>query len=286
MRDAFSFAEGRFTCPVSLYPSCAAAPVAIVMPALGVAARKYETLAQALVAVGINVLVADWPGQGASLPRPDRQRDYGYQDLVEHFVPGLLTTAARHFPGSATVLLGHSLGGHIATLYAAANPHSGVRVVGVACGNIHYRHWRGVRRLMTPSVALLFNLLTALWGYLPGKAIGFGGHEARRLMSDWGKVAWHGHYRHLGLPLVAARDNPIASLYITIEGDTFAPLASTRGLAELLQASPQVHCLPSPRPAGENPHSAWIKAPHSVVERISAWLVEGESGAPQARASS
>lgn len=272
MGDAFTFAEGMFRCPFTLYSAQAGAPVMIVMPALGVAARKYHALAEALLAAGCNVLLADWPGQGASEPRPNRRFDYGYRDLLDDFVPKLLAVAAQHFPGSAPVLLGHSLGGHIATLYAAANPRGGVKVIGVACGNIHYRHWRGVRRLMTPSAALTFNLLTAVLGYLPGKAIGFGGQEARRLMRDWGAVAWNGHFQHLGLVLSPAANNPTPALYIHIEGDQFAPLASTRGLAELIQQPVQVHCMPSPRPPQENPHSAWLRAPQAVVEQIHGWL--------------
>ncbi|AYC33238.1 alpha/beta fold hydrolase [Pseudomonas cavernae] len=272
MSHAVQFANGRCHCPFSLYPAGPGAPVLIVLPALGVAARKYEGLAQCLVQTGLNVLVADWPGQGESRPRPSRQFDYGYRQLVEDFVPQLLAAARQHFPSSRAVLLGHSLGGQVATLYAAANPHSGVAVIGVACGNIHYRHWRGVRRLLTPSVAVVFNLLTAVLGYLPGKQVGFGGHEARSLMRDWGRVAWTGHFRHTGLLLVASAENPTASLYITIDDDHFAPLASTRGLAELIQARPQVERLPSPRPPAENPHSAWLKAPQTVVESIAGWL--------------
>ncbi|MCY1277678.1 Serine aminopeptidase, S33 [compost metagenome] len=272
MSDAVPFADGRCHCPIHPYPAAAGAPVLIVLPALGVAARKYETLALGLVQAGFNVLTADWPGQGESRPRPSRRFDYGYRQLVEDFVPQLRSAAARHFPDSPQVLLGHSLGGQVATLYAAAQPHSGVEVIGVACGNIHYRHWTGWRRLMTPSVAVIFNLLTASLGYLPGKRIGFGGHEARSLMRDWGRVAWSGHFRHTGLVQTPSRDNPTCSLYIAIEGDTFAPPASTRGLAEMIQASPRVELLPSPRPPQENPHSAWLKAPQTIVEQVDAWL--------------
>lgn len=272
MSDAVSFAGGRCHCPITVYHAETAAPVILVLPALGVAARKYEALAGQLVERGFNVLVADWPGQGESRPRPSRRFDYGYRQLVEDFVPNLRDAAARHFPDSAQVLLGHSLGGQVATLYAAARPDSGVTVVGVACGNIHYRHWTGLRRLMTPSVAVLFNLLTAVLGYLPGKRIGFGGHEARSLMRDWGRVAWTGRFDHLGLHFVAPAESAIVSHYIAIEGDTFAPPASTRGLAEMIQALPTVELLPSPRPPSENPHSAWLKAPATVADSLAGWL--------------
>ncbi|MDX5372606.1 MAG: alpha/beta fold hydrolase [Pseudomonadaceae bacterium] len=273
MVDALQFADGRFHCPVTFYAAPQAARTLIVLPALGVTARKYEGLARRLVAVGHNVLVADWPGQGESRPRPGWRHDYGYRQLVEEFLPKLLELARRHFPEAAPVLLGHSLGGHIATLYAAAHPDSPVPVIGVACGNIHYRHWSGLGRLLTPSAALLFGLFVSVLGYLPGRRLGFGGQEARSLMRDWGRVAFTGRYRHLGLALAPATRSRVASLYVQIEGDRFAPPASTRGLAELIQVEPRLEHLPSPRPPQENPHSAWLRAPQGVVECVDAWLL-------------
>ena len=71
MVDALQFAGGKFHCPVTLYAAHPeASSTLVILPALGVTARKYAGLAQRLVAAGHNVLVADWPGQGESQPRP------------------------------------------------------------------------------------------------------------------------------------------------------------------------------------------------------------------------
>lgn len=274
MADVVAFADGKFHCPVTLYPAAAARYSLVILPALGVTARKYENLARGLVAAGHNVLVADWPGQGESLPRPGWRFNYGYRQLVEEFVPKLLELARRQFPEASPILLGHSLGGHMATLHAAARTQEAVPVIGVACGNIHYRHWDGLGRLLTPSVALLFSLLSSLLGYLPGRRLGFGGQEARQLMRDWGRVAFTGHFQHLGLALTPAALNGVRSLYIQLEGDNFAPPASTLGLAALIQVEPQLVLLPSPRPPQENPHSAWLRAPQSVIACVDAWLAQ------------
>ncbi|WP_068826681.1 alpha/beta fold hydrolase [Pseudomonas sp. BMS12] len=273
MVDVVAFADGKFHCPVTLYSAPAARYSLVLLPALGVTARKYESLARCLVAAGHNVLVADWPGQGESFPRPGWRFNYGYRQLVEEFLPKLLDLARQQFPAASPILLGHSLGGHMATLHAAARAQQdAVPVIGVACGNIHYRHWQGLGRLLTPSVAVLFTLISSVLGYLPGRRLGFGGQEARQLMRDWGRVAFSGHFRHLGLALTPAEQNRVRSLFIQLEGDNFAPPASTRGLAALIQAEPQLVHLPSPRPPSENPHSAWLRAPQSVVACIDVWL--------------
>ena len=110
-------------------------------------------------------------------------------------------------------------------------------MVGVACGNIHYRHWRGRKRLMTPTVALAFNLMTAVLGYLPGPRIGFGGHEARRLIRV-GAGRLHRRFPPRRVAARSAGDVGVTSLFVTIEGDNFSPEASTLGLAALIQAPP------------------------------------------------
>ena len=110
MVDALQFSNSQFTCPVTCYPARQATRTVIVLPALGVTARKYAMLAQVLVGAGYNVLTTDWPGQGESLPRPGWRFNYGYRQLVEEFLPKLLLVAQRHFPDTQPVLLGHSLG--------------------------------------------------------------------------------------------------------------------------------------------------------------------------------
>ena len=53
MVDAVQFADGKFHCPVTLYGADSAAThTLVVLPALGVTARKYEGLAHRLVTAG------------------------------------------------------------------------------------------------------------------------------------------------------------------------------------------------------------------------------------------
>ena len=266
--------RNTFHCPVQIYPGPGDARTLLVLPAMGVAARHYQAFATRLQQQGLNVLVPEWPGQASSHPRPDRRHDYGYRALLTEYLPALLRLANARFPDSGkAVLVGHSLGGQLGTLYLAHRAtDAGARLpeadlFGIACGNIHYRHWQGRQRLFTPMAALGFNLITLLLGYLPGHRIGFGGHEPPQLIRDWGRVAWRGNFRHIGLPLAEPVPGARAS-YLGFQGDHYAPPASTRALADQLGPPVPMHHLP----AIGNPHSGWLKAPEPVVTALSDWL--------------
>ncbi len=61
--------------------ACVPAPIArlLWLPALGVAARHYLPLAQALAAKGVAVYLHEWRGNGGSSLRPSRALDWGYR---------------------------------------------------------------------------------------------------------------------------------------------------------------------------------------------------------------
>ena len=110
-----------FQCPIYIDKPThwsAHTPVVVLLPALGVARQKYHAVIDQLLNTGYAVVSADMPGYGDSLPRPSRQYDYGYADLVKEYIPALLAQAQALNPKRAPVLFGHSIGGHIATLYA------------------------------------------------------------------------------------------------------------------------------------------------------------------------
>ena len=58
------------------------------LPALGVAARHYLPLAQALAAKGVAVYLHEWRGNGSSSLRPSRALDWGYREVLEQDLPG------------------------------------------------------------------------------------------------------------------------------------------------------------------------------------------------------
>lgn len=232
----------------------------ILLPAIGVDIKKYAALIVHLTANGFSVIAADYPGCGESFPRVARGLDYNYADLIEFFIPQLISQASISSQQNP-ILLGHSLGGHLASLYALNHQAT---VIAVASGNIGYKNWDTKGKINILRAVVLFRALITIYGYLPGKKIGFGKREAASLMKDWCTTVVTGNYQHI---VQASLPSKNRNLFINIRHDDWAPLQSTQQLATLF-FQPQVIELTSPDSAKGNQHSAWIKQPEFIVNEI------------------
>jgi predicted alpha/beta hydrolase len=245
------------------------------LPALGVSARQYLPLAQALAEQGVAVAIHEWRGIGSSNHRAGRHDDWGYRELLHDDLPVGLATLRSRLPLARCWLGGHSLGAQIAALYAGVHPQEVAGLLVVASGA---PYWKGFphRRLMWLAFAAA-PWLARLVGHLPGRRIGFGGNEARRLIADWARTGRTGSYAVVGmsedfeqrmgeleLPLLALR----------LQDDWLVPPAS---LTWLLGKMPRNHntleVITSADLSGQPAdHFGWMKAPAPVAERIARWL--------------
>lgn len=236
----------------------------ILLAALGVAMSKYEKLISALTQNGFNVISADYPGCGRNLPAVSANFDYSYADLLNDFIPQL-EHVALEINGQRPILFGHSLGGHLATLYAQSHKN---RVIGVATGNIGFKNWDLKGKINIIKATTVINALILKDGYLAGHKIGFGHTEAKSLMRDWSKTVFTGNYKHvIGHEKIV--DNDALFLYLT--GDDFAPMSSMLGLSRYFR-HPQIEILDLTQQLKGNQHSAWIKQPEEVVKLIKDWI--------------
>ncbi|WP_323845831.1 alpha/beta fold hydrolase [Microbulbifer magnicolonia] len=268
MDQLHQLAFGAFQVPVSVTQSGGDAPLALVIPALGVPAAKYRQLLAELRARGYHTAITELPGTGTSQPRPHRGADYDYGDLVFTFIPALLRLLERDFPGGPALILGHSIGGQTATLAAKAGLTGSARVVSVASGHIHFRCWDGAQRLYLLAMATLAGTIANLLGYFPGARLGFGGREARGIMNDWSRAIVSGRFppeRRIG----PERQTRQPTLHIALSGDPFAPLKAARRLAAI--PGGETREVPATYPKG-NPHLSWIKNPGPVLDTVENWL--------------
>jgi alpha-beta hydrolase superfamily lysophospholipase len=107
--------------PIHLYSWDQPSPryVAVIVHGYGEHAGRYEHVAQALSAAGAAVYAADYPGHGRSEGEPALVTD------IDDFVADtekVVSRARGEHAGLPLVLIGHSLGGMVATRYAQTHP--------------------------------------------------------------------------------------------------------------------------------------------------------------------
>lgn len=261
---------------LTLYPAASSAPVLVIGPAMGTPARIYAPLAEAFAAQGLNAAVIELRGIGSSNLRAGRGTDFWYRDLVEKDWTAALAALRQRFAGSPIFLFGHSLGGQVAVLHAAARPAEVGGAVIVAAGSVYHGGWSGAQRLGIFAFTQFAGLLAGLLGYFPGKRVGFGGTEARTLMQDWARLARSGRFDLSGPGVdyeAALSQLPLPVLGLSFEHDSFAPHQAQRNLLDKLGRAHVTHLPLSERETGARlDHYNWIKRPETVVSRVSQWI--------------
>ncbi|CAM5467945.1 Alpha/beta hydrolase OS=Rhodanobacter lindaniclasticus OX=75310 GN=B1991_01140 PE=4 SV=1 [Rhodanobacter lindaniclasticus] len=167
------------------------------MPAMGMPARHYLPLAQALADRGIAVVLHEWRSIGSSDRRAGRGCNWGYRELLQDDLPAGMAVVRQRWPQARRWLGGRSLGGQLGLLFASLHPHEFAGLLLVASGAPYWRRFRhgwliGVAYALAP-------LLADLVGHLPGRRIGFGGNEARGVIADWARSGRSGRYAAAGM---------------------------------------------------------------------------------------
>lgn len=248
-------------------------PRLLWLPALGVAAHKYDAFGRALAQAGITCAVHEWRGNGSSSLRARRGVDWGYRELLNHDLPASLLACGgegRWYFG------GHSLGGQLAAMSAALQPEACAGVVLLATGVPEARHFRGRRRLGIALFVHSLPVMTHALGYYPGQRLGFAGREAAQLMRDWSATARSGRYLAYGHgqtmdARLAQLDAPVLGL--RLRDDWLVPERSLTALMEKMGRGPRQHLVLDPAQLGvAADHFRWLRQPGALVQRIAAWL--------------
>lgn len=244
------------------------------LPALGVAARHYLPLGQALAARGIAVYLHEWRGNGSSSLRASRAVDWGYRELLQHDLPasqGALQADDDAHGALPWIIGGHSLGGQLACLHAARNALP-AQLWLVASGTPWWRSFAGIRGSVLPLAYRFLPWLAQRRGALPGRRLGFGGNEARGLISDWARVGLSNRYAAHGL------DDDLEQCLRELQGDVravllqddwMAPPGSLGALLDKLPGLRQKIDVLTPHQLGvAADHFAWMRAPDAVADTL------------------
>lgn len=257
------------TAEARLFRAPGDAPALLVLPAMGVNARAYDRLGEELAGQGVTAMVLEHRGGGTSSVRPKRGVDFGYLELLDDAVLHL-DELAKHSPRPVS-LLGHSLGGQLATLGLSRWHRPGAKLVVIAAGTVHYTAWRGLESFGVFVGTQLAGTVARGLGYFPGHRLGFGGLQGRTLIVDWARAAKTGHFGDIEHELHRHAPDVLA---IHVEGDTMAPRAATEGLLAKVPGAKTkwVQLSPPAQPGKMNAHFRWLKDPSGVAREVAAFL--------------
>jgi predicted alpha/beta hydrolase len=262
---------------LTLFEAGSDAPLALVLPAMGIEARYYDRFARALCGEGVSAAFCDLRGAGRSSVRAGRGQDFGYGAIATRDVAAVRAVLERE--GKRRVfLVGHSLGGQLALLHAAAAPEPPAGIALVAASSPHFVGYRGRVALRVLFGTQAARLVAEAMGYFPGNRLGFGGREARTLIREWSRVARTGRYRlgdYPGDPEARLRELVLPVLSITLEGDEIAPPeAADLLLAKVPRADvARFHYVPAEHGLLPTGHNRWPREPAVIARSIARWML-------------
>ena len=242
------------------------------LPALGVAARHYLPLAEALAAHGVAVFLHELRGNGSSNLRASRRVDWGYRQILAADIACSDAAMAAQAPATTRILGGHSIGAQFAACYLALHPQAFQTLWLVASGSPYWRNFPAPKRYVFPFAYQFVPWIADLRGSLPGRQLGFGGDEARSLMRDWARVGLSNRYAAAGMDIdleAALARVSVEIRAVLMSRDWFAPRRSMQALLDKLPRSTSSFTTLDRNALGVTAdHFAWMKQPQAVVDAL------------------
>lgn len=249
----------------------ATAPI-LLLPAMGTPASYYDTFTDTLLALGHDVVRVHWRDEDRHFPR--RHPDHGYAEVTEREVPDAAAfTRARL--GSDPIVIGHSLGGQIAPLSAAAGgPYRGI--VLLASGT---NYWRGSGVLWALWLAFIccafMPLAVRVFGFWPGGRFGFGGRQSKQMMLDWARLGRSGKFLPRGARIdheAALAELELPVLALSVAGDIYVSRGAFDHLVGKLARCQVDREHWSASAHAHRGHFNWTKTSHGPAPLIHDWI--------------
>ncbi|HLO61454.1 MAG TPA: alpha/beta fold hydrolase [Azonexus sp.] len=267
----------------------ALAPVVIINPATSVHSRYYRRFADFLHAHGFNVITYDYRGIGGSRPATMRGFEASWLDWGSKDFEGVLQFAGACFKGHSIQVAAHSVGGVLIGM--APSNHRIERVFSMGSQFAYWRDYAQHKRFaMYIRWHVVMPLLTAFFGYFPGKRLGWLEDTPRGVVRDWvapcprfediytsGPQALSAEERAQLVSSFARVTGP--TLALSMSDDEFGTIPAVQRLLAYYKNSPATHLRIEPGALDERAigHFAFFNARYAdSLWRIPlAWLRDG-----------
>ncbi|TDF79032.1 alpha/beta fold hydrolase [Pseudomonas sp. H9] len=217
-------------------------PVVIINAATSVRCNYYARFAQYLFSHGFDVMTYDYRGIGESRPASMRYFKASWTDWGSLDFEAIVQRAVREFPGQPIDVVGHSFGGCAAGLASSAT-----RVRRLVTVGAQFAYWRDYaadsRWQLLGKWHVVMPVLTRLFGYFPGKRLGWLEDTPAGVVHDWTTRTATYELRPSGK---AAGDLPFArvkaqTLAISLTDDPFGTIPAIERLLSYFKASERSH---------------------------------------------
>ncbi|MBV6288367.1 alpha/beta fold hydrolase [Pseudomonas aegrilactucae] len=226
--------------------------VVIINAATSVRCRFYSRFADYLYANGVDVITYDYRGIGESRPATLRGFQASWSDWGTLDFEAMLTRAQREFPGQPLDVVGHSFGGCAAGLAASAPIIRRLVTVGA-----QFAYWRDYaadsRWQLLCKWHLAMPLLTRVFGYFPGKRLGWMEDTPAGVVRDWATPAPAYEQRPSGRRLATLGFAQVQAdiLAISLTDDPFGTVPAIERLLGYFKASARTHLRIAPHEIDE-----------------------------------
>lgn len=261
-------------------PDNPTAPVLLVVPGYGTPAAALDKFAFSVLGHGVQVVAFDLRGQGASRPRPNPLRNWGWKRHIQDDFPQIVAETHELFPGAPVYLFAHSLGAHLASLYVSQHPGEVDGLAMLATGVAHRRNYANKLHAGIVSLGVVgMNFGAQVFRFYPAAFARFDGgygRQPRGMLWDSGRVVLTGAFQPSRIEFDAEEalgeiDVPV--LGVTAEADYIVPpqaMAAFLGLFTRARIT-QGHI------AKRLGHAGWIGRPQALVEILVPWVREQEA---------
>jgi predicted alpha/beta hydrolase len=270
-------------------------PVVIINAATSVRCRYYSRFAAFLFANGMDVITFDYRGIGESRPATLRGFDASWIDWGNLDFEAVLHYCAHEYRGQPIQVVGHSAGGFMVGL--AKSNHLVQRALTVGAQYAYWRDYAAQKRLqMIAKWHVAMPALTLLFGYFPGKKLGWLEDTPKGIVRDWVlsrrrfEDTWRGAsaVRHPSKQEVVQRFAAFAApmLAVSISDDEFGTMPAVQRLLSYFTGSARTLIEITPDSIGERAigHFGFFNSRYekTLWPLAIEWLWRGRLSAPYA----